>query len=425
MTTLQASNLLISSSLSTCKCNVIESTLHAPKLKSLRLSFPKLSSTNLVEELNIRNGYKTTTTTEQEMIKTSTSGRDDEGSSNSLVMAELYAILETISDRIEMHANIGEQRNNWNTLLLTSINTITITAATMAGLASISGNGTPLLALKLSSTLLYSAATGLLVVMNKIQPSQLAEEQRNAVRLFKQLQRQIHTTIALRSPTSMDVNGAIKKVLALDKAFPLPLLGGVMLEKFPKTVQPAVWWPQQGRQGKQFGGELNNNGWNASLLDEMREIVGVLERKDTQEYVRLSKMILKVNKTLAIVGPLLTGMAALGSTLVGSPSHGSWAAVLAIVGGAMASVINTVEHGGQVGMVFEMYRSCAGSFQLLKESIESTLNEKEVERRENGEVFEMKVALQLGRSLSELRSLAGCSSIKAEDVTEEFASKLL
>ena len=63
-------------------------------------------------------------------------------------------------------------------------------------------------------------------------------------------------------------------------------------------------------------------------------------------------------------------------------------------------------------MVFEMYRGNAGYFRLMEESKESNLKEREVERRENGEMFEMKVALQLGRSLSDLRDLATPSSIK-------------
>jgi hypothetical protein len=104
-------------------------------------------------------------------------------SSASIVQMQLYAILEAVADREGMHINVGEQRDNWNTLLLSSINMITLTAATMAGIAAIGGVGLPPLALKLSSTLLYSAATGMLLIMNKIQPSQLAEEQRNATRL--------------------------------------------------------------------------------------------------------------------------------------------------------------------------------------------------------------------------------------------------
>ncbi|KAA8520104.1 hypothetical protein F0562_014360 [Nyssa sinensis] len=212
----------------------------------------------------------------------------------------------------------------------------------MAGIAATTASmGAPLVALKLSSNLLYLAATGMMLIMNKIQPSQLAEEQRNAARLFKQLHGQIQTTIKIGTPTMADMTEFMDKVLALDKAYPL----------------------------------------------------------------------------------LLLGLAAVGSIFVGSPSHGSWATVLGCVAGALASVVNTFEHGGQVGMVFEMYRSNAGFFSLMEESIQSNLKERDFERRDNGELFEMKVALHLGRSLSQLKDLTDASSINGE-ATEEFASKL-
>ncbi|RVX07884.1 putative F-box protein [Vitis vinifera] len=154
--------------------------------------------------------------------------------------------------------DIGEQRDNWNHLLLTSINAITLTAATMAGIAATSVGG-PLVALKLSSTLMYLAATGMLVVMNKIQPSQLVEEQRNAARLFKQLHGQIQRTLSCGTPTSTDVEEVMEKVLSLDKAFPLPLLGA-MLDKFPKTVEPAVWWPEHRQRQERQSGRTDGNG---------------------------------------------------------------------------------------------------------------------------------------------------------------------
>ncbi|KAF3622757.1 putative F-box protein-like [Capsicum annuum] len=91
----------------------------------------------------------------------------------------------------------------------------------------------------------------------------------------------------------------------------------------------------------------------------MREILGVLGRKDQEEYLRLGEKTLKLNKFLAMSGLLLTGLAAIVSALSGHSPRGSWAAMIGIVGGALASVVNTIEHGGQVGM----------------------------ERRENGEVF--------------------------------------
>ncbi|OMO72455.1 F-box protein [Corchorus olitorius] len=102
------------------------------------------------------------------------------------------------------------------------------------------------------------AATGVLLVMNKIQPSQLAEEQRNASRLFKLLHEEMKTNIALKIPDSNDVEEAMEKVLALDKAYPLPLIG-TMLDKFPSIVKPAVWWPEDKTHG-----ELQFTAWWAN-----------------------------------------------------------------------------------------------------------------------------------------------------------------
>ncbi|XP_042486977.1 probable F-box protein At4g22030 [Macadamia integrifolia] len=162
-----------------------------------------------------------------------------------------------------------------------------------------------------------------------------------------------------------------------------------MLDKFPATVDPTVWWPQGPQQKGLDGsnrGRKGSNGWNAKLEEEMRQ--KALKRKDyTEEYVRLSRT------------------------------------------NALAAIVNTMEYGGQVGMVFEMCRSNTGFFRLMEESFGSMLMEREVEKRENGELIEMKEALQLGRSLSELRDLAASSSSSSSsksygETTEEFASKL-
>ncbi|KAJ4703919.1 F-box protein [Melia azedarach] len=433
MASLQTSNLLLSSQSPSCySSNRINAAISLPKLPKIRFSPPKKhSGDNFVEELKIRGDGFTKYSIPIEKVVPSKIMQEqntvDSSSSTSIATIQLYAILEAVADRVEMHKNVGEQRDNWNTHLLNSINMITLTAATMTGLLAATGcAGGSLLALKLSATLLFSAATGMLVIMNKIQPSQLAEEQRNATKLFKQLQREIQTVLAFRVPSEEDVKEAMQKVLALDKAYPLPLIGK-MIEKFPKTFEPAVWWPsnQSRRRNntKQSSSKMENNGWTEELEMDMREIVEVLKSKDTEDYVRLGNLGLKINKTLAISGPLLTGIAAVGSAF---SSHGSWAAVVAVAAGALASTVNTLEHGGQVGMVLEMYRNCAGFFTLIEESIESTLNENEVEKRENGEMFETKVGLQLGRSVSELRELArkSNSSPAYGSQMEEFVSKL-
>ncbi|KAF5469890.1 hypothetical protein F2P56_010448 [Juglans regia] len=413
MASLQTSALLFSSSSSSS--NKINAAIHVPKLPRIPFSVQKMPTRDLVEELNAR----------PIELKSFSSN-----SSSSTVNSQLYAVLEAVSDRVEMHCNVGEQRDNWNTLLLNSINMITLAASTLAGVAAMGGAGVPLLALKLSSALLYSAATGMLLIMNKIQPSQLAEEQRNAARLFRQLQTQIQTMLALRSPSQEDVKKVMENMLALDKAYPLPLLGA-MLDKFPATFEPAVWWPEnqcrdenKSNEGhKKHSMKMEKNGWNEELEVEMRDIIQVVKTKDIEDYVRLGNLALKINKILAISGPLLTGIAAVGSAFVG---NGSWAAIVAVTAGALASTVTTFEHGGQVGMVFEMYRNCAGFFRGLEESIEVTLEEGDLEKRENGKLFEMKVALQLGRSLSQLRELARKSASSHSHGTEvdELASKL-
>lgn len=364
---------------------------------------------------------------------------ESDGASASVSKQQMYLILEAIGDRVEMHRNIGEQRDNWSTLLLNSINMMTLTATTLAGLGAAAGEEAPLV-LKVSSTLLFTAATGMLLVMNKIQPSQLAEEQRNAVRLFKQLESEIRSGLAMKAPAQADVEKAVERVLALDRAYPLPLLGG-MLKKFPKKFEAATWWPKpdtKAASATQSGTLVmkhvpssgshiyrhsgGRNGWSKELELEMRAIVDVLKRKDEEDYLRLGNIALKANKVLAVSGPVLTGLAAIASAFAGS----SAGATVAAAAGSLAAAVNTFEHGGQVGMVVEMYRNCAGFFQLLEESIESTLEERDVEKRENGELFERKVALKLGRSLSQLRDLAKKSIYSGVAGTEidEFGSKL-
>ncbi|KAG7019697.1 putative F-box protein, partial [Cucurbita argyrosperma subsp. argyrosperma] len=403
-----------SSSLSAdCSKGVCKATMSSPMFKPTPVSLPKLQSRDLVEKLEMGSGFKIPTFN-------SVASQPDP-----VVAAKIYAVMEAIADRVEMHWNVGVQRDNWNRLLLTSLNAITLGAATMVGLAAAATTGAPIMALKISSTLLYLAATGMSVVMNKLQPSQLAEEQRNAARLFKQLHCQLQSKLSLGDLNNNQVDEAMEKVLALDRAYPLPLLGS-MIEKFPTNVEPATWWPQrktmQKPKHKQASTKLGGNGWSRALEDEMREIAGVLKR-DQQEYLRLSQKALQINKILAVSGPLLTLLGAFGSVLVGSCS-GTWPVILGVVAGSMASIANAMEHGGQVGMVFEMYRSNAGFFKLMEETIESNVNLRDVRKREDGEVLEMKVALQLGRSLSELRELAASNSSRRTEEMGEFASKL-
>ncbi|XP_065878904.1 probable F-box protein At4g22030 [Euphorbia lathyris] len=412
MSSLQTSSLLFPST-------TLKSAISVPKIPSIRLPIiPKpQNSSNLVDKLKFNHGNRRTLPQKNEIFI-------NPKSPNSNQTLQLYAILEAVAERIEMHQNVAVQRDNWNKLLLNSTNMIILSATTMAGVASTSTGDSSHLALNLSSTLLFTAATGMLLIINKIQPSQLAEEQRNATRLFKQLYKRIETTLATldhNNRSAVSVNAIMEKVFALDKAFPLPLLGK-MIDKFPSKFEAPIWWTKSETR-REGNGNGNGNGWNEELESELREIARVIRGKDSEDYMKLGNIALKVNKILAVSGPLLTGIAAVGSVFAG---NGSWGGIVAATMGALACTVNTLEHGGQVGMVVEMYRNCAGFFELMEETIESTLEESDVERRENGEMFEMNLSLQLGSSLSELRNLARKSSVARRNGSEvdEFASKL-
>ncbi|EEC73191.1 hypothetical protein OsI_07250 [Oryza sativa Indica Group] len=206
------------------------------------------------------------------------------------------------------------------------------------------------------------------------------------------------------------------RVLALDAAYPLPLLP-VMLDKFPKVVEPARWWQPTKKQQQQQRAPIFNtskvaatngaagrratamagNGWTQEVEEEMRDILRVIRAKDENEYVSVGKLVLALNKRLAMAGPALAGAATLAAAFIGSGEVGAWASGVAVLGGALAAAVNTVEHGGQ---------------------------EADVEQRENCKVFETKVALQLGRSTLELKKFKAIASptVKDEDI-KEFAGR--
>ncbi|KAL9997726.1 putative petal formation-expressed [Helianthus debilis subsp. tardiflorus] len=114
-----------------------------------------------------------------------------------------------------------------------------------------------------------------------------------------------------------------------------------MLEKFPSKVEPVVWWPKQQRTPTKT--RKCKNGWNVKLEEEMREIVNILEVKDKADYFRLGEKSLKLHKGLAIAGPLLTGLEAIGSVFLLLSPHSTWAMLLGVMGGAVGSVVNSLE----------------------------------------------------------------------------------
>ncbi|CAD6251363.1 unnamed protein product [Miscanthus lutarioriparius] len=274
-----------------------------------------------------------------------------------------------------------------------------------------------------------------MAAVNRIQQSQLAEEQRNATRLWRQLGRDVRAALDYHGTATAeadDVQEAMDRVLALDAAYPLPLFPG-MLDKFPSTVEPTRWWPRR-KPPAQSAKTINvgarrcataGNGWTRELEDEMRGVARVLRAKDEQEQVSNAELALRLNRGLAVAGPALAGTTALATAFIGSSSC-SWASGAAALCGALAAAANTVDHGWQVGMLmFDMFRNVAGFYRKVQEDIEACLAEADVEHRENGEVFQTKVALLLGRSTADLRQFRDMASpsFKDEDIND-FAGKL-
>ncbi|RLM80290.1 putative F-box protein [Panicum miliaceum] len=345
----------------------------------------------------------------------------------------LRAVADAAADRAEMHDIIGRQRDNWNHLLLHSTNSLALAASAMAALAPVAP---PIVAaLKASAGALLATAAVTMAAFNRIQPSQLAEEQRNATRLWRQLERDVSYRAAAGAVvTDADVQEAMDRVLALDAAYPLPLLPG-MLEKFPKTVEPARWWPRRrpqpqplrSRRSKSFGRRAgsSSNGWTSELEEEMRGLLRVLRAKDEHQYLTVGRLVLTLNRGLAVAGPALAGAGAVAAAFIGGGDAGGWASGAAVLCGALAAAANTVEHGGQLGMLFELLRNCAGFYRKVQEDIEAALGEADPERRENGEVFETKVALLLGRSATDLRQFREMASpsFRDEDI-KDYAGKL-
>ncbi|KAK2644527.1 hypothetical protein Ddye_019722 [Dipteronia dyeriana] len=129
MASLQASSCLVfSSSSCSSRRRVITGAISVPKLPKISLFTQKITQSRellgLMNQIPIEKIVVPSTTIQQ-------LDRDEECNRT----AQLCAILEAVCDRVEMHNNIGEQRNNWNTLLLNSINMITLTAAAMSGFA--------------------------------------------------------------------------------------------------------------------------------------------------------------------------------------------------------------------------------------------------------------------------------------------------
>ncbi|CAL0309456.1 unnamed protein product [Lupinus luteus] len=94
---------------------------------------------------------------------------------------------------------------------------------------------------------------------------------------------------------------------------------------YPTKFEPEIWWPSTQFQKKievkvKSKRKEENNGWSKELEMEMGEVVEVVKRKDIEDYDKLENIAMKLNKTLVIAGPLMTGIATICYGFVGNGS---------------------------------------------------------------------------------------------------------
>ncbi len=312
----------------------------------------------------------------------------------SRLVAQFRSIALAAEDRSQMHAIIGVQRDNWNELCHMTVNMTTIAAAILAAMNS--GVGGTSVSMSVAAFLLNGGAAGFMYLASKYQPSQLAEEQRTASRFHKLLARDIQTTLLidprLRKDAHLYMEEVMARLQALNVGFPLPLKPNG-LEKFPKVVAPSVLGPVADLTETEVPAN-NTNGWTNAITNDLQRTADKLQTSDIAKYVRAARNKEIANKRLAILAPVCAGVAALLSLL------GCWPGIhLAGVAAAcsiVAVLTSSFSNGGQIGMIFELYRNCAGYYAEMEQDIQSTMRAP-VCQREDGELYHQKIALQLGR----------------------------
>jgi hypothetical protein len=323
---------------------------------------------------------------------------DGNGVEDSRVVAQLRNIAFAAKDRSEMHAIIGVQRDNWNNLCHMTVNMTTVAAAMLAAMNDgVAGSTSASFGMSMAAFLLNGGATGFMFLANKFQPSQLAEEQRTASRFFKMLAREIETTLLidprLRKAVHLYMDDVMDRLEALDVAFPLPLTPNGLV-KFPKEVVPSVLGSTADLSETEILAN-NTNGWSNAMVQDLKHTAEKLKESDIEIYLGWARNKEHDNKRLAMLAPVLAGSASLLS-LLGCCQPGIHLAALASACSIAAVFGSSFSNGGQIGMIFELYRNCAGYYEQMVQDIQSTIRVP-VCQREDGELYHQKIALKLGR----------------------------
>ncbi|KAH7373525.1 hypothetical protein KP509_17G060500 [Ceratopteris richardii] len=253
-------------------------------------------------------------------------------------------------------------------------------------------------------------------MVNRFQPSQLAEEQRSAARQLRRFHADIQYTISAPSDIQRNIPDLLyssqQRLRALDKAFPIPLPLSSGLEKFPRTVTPPalltveargadadIVTPKLDREHLTYNRVFGTSGnLDKCRIHNLQRLASQIRSSETNMYLEWARNVVKVNKVFAILAPTLAALACLlnaASALQGGV-HSYWTGTLAAICSIFCVFIRSMSNDLQLGAVYEMYRNAAGHYAEAEESIHNTLREQPA-NREDGLLFMERLAYKLGR----------------------------
>ena len=143
---------------------------------------------------------------------------------------------------------------------------------------------------------------------------------------------------------------------------------------------------------------------------ELGRIAGLVGAPEVGTYTGWAQNVVKLNKGLAIAGPMLAGAAALlNMAVVGGGSagigHGHLAGMAAMCS-ALAAFVGSFSNDMQLGMVLELYRNAAGHYAYVETSIRETLSAPVVERG-HATLFQQRVGYETGHFPSDTAQQLG------------------
>lgn len=320
---------------------------------------------------------------------------DDQGREDSRLVALIRNIAVAAQARAAMHADLGVQRDNWNKLCHSTVTMATVAAAALAAINTLTG--APAVSISVTAFLLNAGAGAMIFLANKLQPTKLAEQQRTAAHVYKTLAKEIEQELLLDPRLREDAHTYLENKLTKLNAFPNPL-APENLQNFPKVPSVNITMRDSSLSGPEMCAN-NSNGWSDEVVDSLKGVAELLRSSDIGFYQGLAQK--KVKETARFV--MLTQSFVVAAAVLNMLQFLPWQFPFPLLTTGLAGACSVAamftfsfSHGGQIGMILEMYENCIGAYVGMDQTIQKVIRTP-VCQREDGELFHQKIALQLGR----------------------------